>query len=303
MGHGVIQRLLSFFLLASAMRVAQENPQPQQIAPIDLVRLAVTREVAAANQPGVYHMFRSYKKTPKGTQTHLYVETSEAMGGMLIAANDQPLNAQQQQAEKNRLYWLSGNPDQLKKKRAREKDDAERTLRIVRSLPYAFRFEYAPLQPGDEQLVKSGEELVRLNFTPNPTYSPPSRVEQVLQGMRGYLLIDATARRIARIDGTLFRDVSFGWGIVGHLDKGGHFVVRQAEVGGGSWEITEMSLQITGKILLLKSINMTSDEKFSDFQPVPNDLTFAKGVDLLLAEQEKLARNAQGESQANKNQR
>ena len=258
------------------------------------MKLTVTREIAAANGPGVHHMFRSHKTTPKGSQTRLYVETADAMAGMLIAANDQPLNAQQQQAEKDHLNWLAGNPEQLKKKHAREKDDAEHTMRIMRALPYAFRFEYVPLQPGDEQQVKGGDELVRLNFTPNPAYSPPSRVEQVLQGMNGFLLIDATARRIARIDGTLFREVSFGWGIVGHLDKGGHFMVQQSDVG-GSWEITEMRLQITGKILFVKTISMTSDEKFSDFHQVPGDLSFAKGVDLLLAEQEKLARNMPGE--------
>ena len=113
------------------------------------MKLTVLREVAAANAPGVHHMFRSHKQTPKGSQTRLYVETADAMAGMLIAANDQPLNAQQQQAEKDHLYWLSGSPDQLKKKHAREKDDAERTLRIVLTLSFGFgisclfhRFDY-----------------------------------------------------------------------------------------------------------------------------------------------------------------
>ena len=93
--------------------------------------------------------------------------------------------------------------------------------------------------------------------------------------MQGYLLIDRSARRIARIDGTLFREVSFGWGIIGHLDKGGHFRVQQADVGDGSWEITQMSLRMTGKILLFKSLSMISDETFSEFHKVPEDLSFA----------------------------
>jgi hypothetical protein len=109
--------------------------------------------------------------------------------------------------------------------------------------------------------------------------------------MQGYLIVDATARRLARIDGTLFRDVSFGWGIVGHLDKGGHFRVQQADVGEGSWEITAISLKMTGKILMFKGLSIVSDETFSNFQRVPADLTFAKGVDLLKSEEQKLARN------------
>jgi hypothetical protein len=120
--------------------------------------------------------------------------------------------------------------------------------------------------------------------------------------MQGYLLIDATAHRIARIDGTLFREVSFGWGIFGHLDKGGHFRVQQADVGDGDWEITAMNLQITGKILLFKGLSMISDEKLSEFHPVPDDLTFAKAVDMLKIEQEKLAHNHEPEPPAKKDQ-
>jgi hypothetical protein len=284
--------------IAPALFHGQERPP--QISPNELVRQMVAREVAAANQPSQKHMFRSRKQTPKGSQTRLYVETKDAMAGMLIATNDQPLTPQQQQAETDRLNWLAGNPEQLRKKQAREKEDADRTLRIVKALPDAFRYKYAGTEAGGPDLGKTGDELVRLEFTPNPTYSPPSRAEQVLEGMQGYLLIDTSAHRIARIDGTLFREVSFGWGIIGHLDKGGHFRVQQADVGEGDWEITAMNLQITGKILLFKGLSMISDEKLSDFHPVPDDLTFAKGVDILKTEQEKLAHNHEPQAAAEK---
>jgi len=270
------------------------------ISPNELVRQTVAQEIAAANQPSRKQMFRSRKHTPKGSQTRLYVETKDAMAGMMIAINDQPLTPQQQQSEMDHLNWLAGNPEQLRKKQAREKEDADRTLRIVKSLPDAFRYKYAGAETGGPDSGKTGDELVRLEFTPNPAYSPPSRVEQVLEGMQGYLLIDTTAHRIARIDGTLFREVSFGWGIFGHLDKGGHFRVQQADVGDGDWEITAMNLQITGKILLFKGISMISDEKLSDFHRVPDDLTFAKAVDILKTEQEKLAHNHEPEPPAAK---
>lgn len=272
--------------------VQSQKVESPEISPNDLVRETVARELAEANQPTQLHMFRSRKQTPKGIQTRLYVETREAMAGMLIAINDQPLSQQQQQAETNHLNWLAGNPEQLRKKRAREKEDADRTLRIVKALPDAFRYTYAGTETSAPGLGKMGDPLVKLEFAPNPAYSPPTRVEQVLEGMKGYLLIDPKARRIARIDGTLFRDVSFGWGIIGHLDKAGHFRVQQADVGEGSWEITEMNLKMTGKILLFKSFSMISDETLTDFRSVPNDLTFGKAVELLKNEQERLAHNS-----------
>ena len=278
------------FLGGAACLSAQQTKQPET-PPADLVRQVVAQEVAAANKADAKHLFRSRKRTPKGSQTRLYVETNEALAGMLVAINDQPISTEQKQQEEGHLAWLIDNPDQLRKKRAREREDAERTLRVVKALPDAFRYEYAELETGDSELGKPGDQMVRLKFIPNPAYNPPSRVEQVLEGMQGYLILDATARRLARIDGTLFRDVSFGWGIVGHLDKGGHFRVQQADVGDGSWEITAINLKITGKILMFKGLNIISDEIFSDFHRVPTDLSFAKGVDLLKSEEQKTAHN------------
>lgn len=277
--------------LSVASAVAQSTVSLPTPAPAELVRTAVNNEVVATNDTSVKHLFRSRKQYPRGSQTKLYVETREALAGMVIAYNDQPLNAPQLQGEIAHLEGLRGDPEQLRKKQAREKEDAERTLRIVKALPDAFVYEYDGAEQSTKELGKEGDALLRLKFRPNPHYEPPSRVEQVLTGMQGYVLIDAATRRVARIDGTLFKDVSFGWGILGHLDKGGHFLVQQSDVGDGTWTITQMSLSFTGKILLFKSISITSEEVFSDFRRVPADTTFTQGVDLLKAEQAKIARS------------
>lgn len=267
-------------------------------SPLELVRAAVANEVAAANDNSTKHMFRSRKQTPQGSQTRLYVETREAMAALTIAYNDQPLAPEQMQGEEGRLAGLVANPELLKRKHSQEQESAERTLRIVKALPDAFLFDHDGEERGTEGLGKDGARLVRLKFRPNPAYHPPSRVEDVLTGMQGVVLIDSAARRIARIDGTLFKEVSFGWGILGHLDTGGHFLVEQSDVGDGSWDISRMSLGFTGKILLFKSIAIKSDEVFSDFRRVPADTTFVQGVEMLKAEQAKLVENHKPEAAA-----
>ena len=287
--------LLTLLWLAAPL-CAQKDNAPE-ISAAQLVRETVAQEIKAASDTSHKHLFRSRKQMARGSQTRLYVETNESMAGMTIAHNDQPLTTQQQKAEQDHLAWLASSPEQLRKKHAREKEDEERTLRVVRALPNAFLYEYDGDETGAPGLGKTGDPLKKLKFTPNPSYSPPTRVEQVLQGMRGFLLVDAAAHRIAVIEGTLFRDVSFGWGIIGHLDKGGHFRVQQADVGDGSWELTAMSLRMTGKILLFRGLSITTDEVFSDFQQVPADLPFSKGVDLLNAEQQKLAREAESKAE------
>jgi len=261
-------------------------------SPVDLVRQTVQNEIAASDG-GAKFMFLDRKQTVHGSQTRLVVETTQAMAGMLVAVNEKPLTAEQRQAEESRLQRLVNNPEELRKKQRAEKDDSERITRIMRALPDAFLYEAEGTEVGQQGVGKAGDELVRLKFRPNPRFNPPSRLEQVLAGMQGYMLIDADKHRVARIDGTLVKDVSFGWGILGHLDKGGHFLVEQCDAGEGSWEITRMDLAFTGRELLFKSINIKWNEVFSDFRPVPSDLTFAKGVELLKKEEAELAENHQ----------
>jgi hypothetical protein len=291
-----ILRQAKWAIVAICLSSWVQAGQTPTIPPGDLVRATIQNEVNASTTPTTHHMFVSMKETARGSQTKLYCETKDAMAGMALAYDGKPLTAQQRQAEEARLEQLMNSPEELAKKRQREKEDTERVTKIVRAMPDAFLYEYAGTEPGKPGVGKEGDELIRLNFRPNPRYVPPSRVEQVLSGMEGVLLIDANRRRIARIDGTLFKDVSFGWGILGHLDKGGHFLVEQGDVGDGTWDMRRMGLAFTGKILLFKRLDIRSTETYSDFRSVPTGLTFAQGVELLKKQEATLAENRRGEN-------
>jgi hypothetical protein len=253
-------------------------------SPAALVQATVSNELAASRDDSIRHMFRSRKQTTRGSQTKLYIETAEAMAALLIANDDKPISEQQQQSEWSHLEHLTKDREDLRRKQKQEHEDSEHALRIVKALPEAFVYEF----DGTERGAHEDDQMVRLKFRPNPSYDPPSHVEQVLAGMQGNLLIDKRAHRLARIDAVLFREVSFGWGILGHLNKGGSFFVEQADVGDGTWQLTHMRLSFTGKVMMVKSITIKSEETFSDFRRVPSDITFAKGVEMLKAEQARL---------------
>jgi hypothetical protein len=283
---------LVIVVLAVVSTTAAFSADQASESPIDLVRRTVRSEVAASNADTKV-MFMDRKETPHGAQSKLILETRDGMAGLVIANDDKPLTAEQRKAEEARLAGLVSDPEGLKKKERSEKDDAERITRIMKALPDAFLYEREGTAVGNQEFGKAGAELVRLQFRPNPKYSPPSRVEQVLTGMRGYILIDADQHRIAKIDGTLSKEVGFGWGFLGHLDKGGHFLVEQGEVLRGDWELTRMSLSFTGRVLLFKSLNIKSDEVFSNFRMAPSNLSFAQGVELLKKQEAELAENRQ----------
>jgi hypothetical protein len=265
-------------------QISPSQISPAQISPAELVRRAVQNEIAAGNASGPRFMFKNEKRTPRFSQTKLMVETRDATAGLLLAVDNHPLTPAQRQAEEARLENYLRDPEQLNRKRRQEREDADRTIKIMRALPEAFLYDPDGTQPGTSTIGRSGDDLTRLKFRPNPNYNPPSHVEQVLTGMRGDLLIDSKEDRIAEIDGTLEKDVGFGWGILGHLDRGGRFLVQQADVGDHVWELTRMELSFTGKVLFFKRLNIHSSDLFTDFRPVPNTLTFAQGVELLKKE-------------------
>ena len=264
--------------------------QSPSVSPVELIRSTVRNETNPENSEAKY-MFRDRKEVSHNSQTKLMIETRDAMAGILVAINDKPLSAQQRMEENARVERFASDPSELKKKQRQEREETERVERIMKALPEAFTYEYAGTEPSSPGIGKPGRVLTRVKFVPNPSYSPPTHVEQVLTGMAGYMLIDTKDHRIAKIDGTLQSEVSFGWGILGHLDRGGHFLVQQAVAGDENWEISRMDLAFTGKILLFKSINFTQTETMDDFRPVPSNLTFAQGLELLRKHEALLAEN------------
>lgn len=191
--------------------------QSVSAAPIELVRETVQNEINS--NADAKFMFRQREENGRGSQTKLIVETKDVAAGMLVAIDDKPLSAEERQNEQLRLDSLVNNPQELRRKQKAEKEDTERTNRIMRALPEAFLYQADGVQAGTKEVGNPGDELVRISFRPNPAYNPPSHTEQVLTGMTGYMLIDRQKRRIAEIDGTLEKEVGFGWGILGRLKK------------------------------------------------------------------------------------
>ncbi len=279
---------LTLFTISSALVQSLPAPDssnaPGDKAAQELVRLTVANEVSSGNKGPTKVMYLSRKRSSQGFETKLNIETTQATAAMLIERDSQPISQQQMQDEAERLDKLTANPRELRRKQRQEQEDADHTLRIMKAFPDAFLYQFDGTEPGTASLGKIGDELVHLKFRPNPAYAPPSHVEQVLAGMQGELLIDKQAHRIARIDATLFKEVTFGWGILGHLDKGGTFLVEQAEVAPNDWELTHTRLNFTGKVMIVKSLVIKSDETDCNFRTVPSNTTFAKGVELLKAE-------------------
>jgi hypothetical protein len=157
------------------------------------------------------------------------------------------------------------------KKQKEQDQDAARSRRLLKMLPDAFIYSYAERQGNQVQLA----------FRPNPSFRPTSHEEQVFHAMKGTLWVDSLQNRLAGISGQLMDEVRFGGGLLGHLDKGGTFDVKQEPVAPGYWELTLLNVHMNGKALFFKTIAVRQKYSRSAFRRVPDDLTAANGAEML----------------------
>jgi hypothetical protein len=189
----------------------------------------------------------------------------------LLSINDRALTAKQQEEDDQREQeFMTSRSAKQRLHRALDADTLQ-GKRLFKMLPDAFVFNYAG----------GGGNLVKLSFRPDPTFHPPSLEARVFHDMEGEMWVDCKQERLAAFDGHLTQDVKFGFGLLGHFDKGGHFEVRQAEVVPGHWDMTTMSAEMRGKALLFKSIEVQKRESRRDFRQVSDDLTLTQAADIL----------------------
>ncbi len=265
--------MLAGVILLLVSRISSAQSQPEvQLSPADLIRAVIHSELKASDVTEIRWKYLLNKEVDGKQETREVVETKSGSLDRLIAIADRPLSDDQQRGETERILRLSHNPDEQRKLEQTRKKDAEQCNAFLQMVPDAFLFEYAG---------ESGS-AIKLTFKPNPGFRPPSREGKVLHEMAGEIWIDAKQQRLVSIRGQLVNEVKFAGGLLGHLEKGGQFAVKRAEIVPGHWEVTEMGVNMRGKALLFKTISVQQKEFHRNFERVPDDLTMAEAAALLL---------------------
>ncbi len=261
--------LVSIILLGSAT-LSQSDSGNLGGSANALARRVITNELKFQDDHTNW-MYRLEKEQCGKKQVEEIIETKEGSLSRLLSIDDRPLTAKQQEEEDQRVQELMTSRSAKRKLQRALDAETLQGRRLFKLLPDAFVFNYAS---GDGNLVK-------LNFRPNPDFHPPSLEARVFHDMEGEMWVDRKQDRLAAFNGRLTQDVKFGLGLLGHLDKGGHFEVRQAEVVPGHWDMTTMSVEMKGKALLFKNIGVQKRESRRDFQQVSDDLTLTQAADIL----------------------
>jgi len=237
-----------------------------------LVRAVMRNEVESQHtDTSLWCYHQQHQEDGKPNKTIEVCQTRQGDLERTVAVNGQELNREQQQTEDQRLQKVLSNPEQLKAKQKKAREDGEQMETLLKAFPEAFRF----------QLEGESGHFVSIKFRPNPNFRPPTRALMVFHHMEGNLVVDEKERRIAEIDGQLTSEVKFAAGLLGHLDRGGTFHVKQADVGSGHWEMTLMNVHMNGRVLFFKSIAVLEKDSFSDYTPLPSGASLQQAADFL----------------------
>lgn len=236
-----------------------------------LARKVFENEVQAQINDQSLWSYRQLKEEQGKKKVFAVCETNDGEIDRLLEVNGEELDPKQRQAEDQRIQKMLDDPDQMRQQQKKSEEDGKQERELLRMFPEAFRFQYAGMQGN----------LIKLTFSPNPDFRPSNRAAQVFHHMEGSLLVDGEQKRLAEIEGRLTSPVKFGWGLLGHLDKGGTFLVDQQDMGSGHWQLTTLDVEMDGKALFFKTIAVREKELNADFQQVPESIRPWQAFELL----------------------
>jgi hypothetical protein len=254
-------------LLSPGLRA--QNPTPPQ----QLMIAVVKNENAASDQHDRWLYLSSERSGRTGGHlwTERVAETAPGRVRMLIAEDGKPLSPQRQQAERDRLQHIEAHPEEFIKHEQNTRAEEKRARQMLEVLPKDFLFENVTLRDG----------IWRMNFRPNPSYSPSGIEERVLHNMAGTLVIDARELRLIHMDFHLTQDVSIGFGLLGDIRPGTNFVSDRQTID-GHWHTLHIATQVRAKAIIFKQVDLNIELTRYDFKPLPQDLTVPQAAALLL---------------------
>lgn len=252
---------------------------PLSIPPRSWVIDVVANEIAALHHKNSYIRYRMHMVDSKGDQVRDVIESRDGTVARLIMRNGKPLTDEQDKAERQRLNDMLQSPDAYLRHVKNDTSEKKIAESLMRLMPDAMINTYAPGQP---QTGKNKDALeIVLDYKPNPQFHPPTTPAEALAGLEGRAWIDAKTRQLVRMEGTIFRPVNLGWGMLAHIYPGGKLTFDQTDAGGGRQIYTHFTEHLTVRALMLKTINVNADVEASNFQAV-DPMSYQDAIRLLL---------------------
>lgn len=241
---------------------------------------AAANELVALHHKDSYLRYRMEVVNEKGQQVRDVIESKDGTVARLVLKDGKPLTPEQDKGERQRLNDMIASPGSYAKHVKSGESEKKMADTLVPMMADAMINTYTPGQPQSGR--NGGAQEIVLDYTPNPKFVPPTTEAVALTGLQGRVWIDAKTRYVVRMEGTIFRGVNFGWGMLAHIYPGGKVVMNQTCVGGDRWIFTDFSMDLTVRALMVKMVNIHSSARASNYQTIA-PMSYQDAIHLLLA--------------------
>ena len=258
-----------------------QSAKPTDRPPRDWAVETAANEVALLRHSNVFLRYRMHVVDPKGDQVRDVIESKDGTVARLILREGRPLTPEEDAAERQRLNDMLESPAAFAKHIKNEESGKKMAADLILQMPDAMIYTYAPGQPSSGRDEGSGE--VVLDYHPNPKWNPPSTPAEALAGLEGRMWIDIKTHELLRMDGSIFKPVNFGWGMLAHVYPGGRLMLEQTDAGGHRWIYSRFSQAVTVRALMLKTIKVNTEVDASGYKVLPRPLSYQEAIRELLA--------------------
>jgi hypothetical protein len=253
-------------LVASTGIGASAQSTPQAVVNAMLVQ---EREAREHKDNFIYVSNERSERTGGHLWTERIVETPVGRVRLLLAEDGKPISPERAKMERERLARDVAHPEAFEQREKAQKDDETHARQMLELIPKGFILENMKEQNGDW----------RVDFRPDPKFSPSGIEERVLHGMSGWMLVNERQMRLHHIEGRMPQDLSIGFGLL-NVHAGSNFESTKAAYD-GQWRTVHVISDIRAKAALFKSISKNQDVMRDGFRRVDNNLTVAQAVALV----------------------
>jgi hypothetical protein len=181
----------------------------------------------------------------------------------LVAKDGKPLSADEKKKEDERFNKEFAKlqkraaeiaADPKKQKKDEDKQDAQlsdflRALKFTNARHERFR----------------GQDVIAVDFGPNPEYKPKKTIENIIQKVAGVVWIDEKAKDVARLEAHFSDSAKVGAGILGSVEKGSNFVFEQARINEEVWLPSYVEVHVAGRLLVVK-LKANAIDRYTDYK-------------------------------------
>ena len=247
--------------------------------PLDIIRRSVTVATENTKRGRNYTFLQRTEEVQRGPNGEIKSKTSKTYDvtmlegssyRRLIERNDRPLPPDEEKREEEKLRRsIEERRHETSAQRAARMAEYDRkpgrNRYVLQEIPDAFDFRLR-----GEELVNSRPAYM-IDATPRAGYRPKSsEARMFLPKLNATLWIDKADLNWVRVEAEVIDNISWGWFLF-RLAKGAHMSMEQVRVNDEVWLPRRLRVALSGRVGLVKRLNMEQDLTFRNFQKFQSD--------------------------------